>query len=84
MKLTLLLILSGLMTICQSKAQFVDKFDGNLKEHRGETPPGWSVASGDGNVSISFIQQEGFASILVDASQDKRNIWWAIIRVQVS
>ena len=84
MKLTLLLILSGLMTICQSKAQFVDKFDGNLKEHRGETPPGWSVASGDGNVSISFIQQEGFASILVDASQDKRNIWWAIIRGQVS
>jgi hypothetical protein len=84
MKLTLLLILSSLMTIFLSKAQFVDQFDDTLKEHWGKTPPGWSVAAGDGNVSISFIQQEGFASILVDASQDKRNIWWAIIRGQVS
>ncbi len=84
MKFKLLPILLSLMSICLSQAQFVDQFDGTLMAHPGKTPPGWTVASGDGNVSIRFIQQDSFASIFVDASEDKRNIWWAVIRGQVT
>jgi hypothetical protein len=67
-----ILITSG---ICQ--AQFIDNFDKAKIE-------GWFYLTGDGTVTMNFVQKEGYARILVDATKDKYNIWWAIIKRDVS
>jgi len=84
LKPALLFILFLVLSIYPSQGQFIDHFNDPSKKQLGETPKGWGVASGDGNVTIQFIQQDGYASILVDATEDQRNIWWAIIRCQVT
>ena len=59
--------------------QFLDEFD-HLTSSTPMTPPGWSFASGDGQAKINFLQYKGYATIYVDASHDRRNIWWALVR----
>jgi hypothetical protein len=68
----LILITSGI-----SQAQFIDNFDKEKIE-------GWFYFTGDGNTSINFVQKEGYARILVDATKDKYNVWWALIKRDVS
>lgn len=58
-------------------AQFIDNFDPGSKD------PGWVVNSGDGEASIKFERYNGFGRITVDATEDKLNIWWSLIRLQV-
>jgi hypothetical protein len=65
------------------QAQFIDNFDGSYVPAHPETPDGWSYTTGDGTATMKFIQMDGYASIRVDATSDKRNIWWALIRHQV-
>lgn len=60
-----------------SEAQFLDHFDHNKIE-------GWFFFTGDGAATMDFIQKEGYASILVDATKDKYNVWWALIKRDVS
>jgi hypothetical protein len=67
-----ILVTSG---IC--KAQFMDNFEKDKIE-------GWFFFTGDGNTSMNFIQKDGFARILVDATKDKYNVWWALIKRDVS
>ena len=67
-----ILVTSG---IC--KAQFVDNFDKDKIE-------GWFYFTGDGSTSMNFIQKDGFARILVDATKDKYNVWWALIKRDVT
>lgn len=63
---------------------FVDNFD------RGPLPvdpaarAGWAFWTGDGEARMSFSQADGHGIIIVDARQDRRNIWWALIRHSVS
>ena len=66
-----------------TKAQFIDNFDGSYDPSDPKTPDGWSYATGDGTASMNFIQMDGFGSVRVDATNDKRDIWWALIRHQV-
>jgi len=68
----LILITSG---ICQ--AQFLDSFNNKKIE-------GWFFFTGDGTVTMDFIQKDGYARILIDATKDKHNVWWAIIKRDVS
>jgi hypothetical protein len=65
------------------KAQFIDHFEDPFDPYNPEIPDGWGCASGDGEVKIDFLQKTGYATIYVDAKEDKRNIWWAIIRREV-
>lgn len=65
-----------------ARSQFLENFDGS-QGARQETPHGWDYATGDGHAKMNFIQSEGYASILVDATRDRRNIWWALIKVEV-
>lgn len=58
-------------------AQFIDEFEAGSKN------PGWGVATGDGDAKIQFKRNDGFGAITVDATNDKLNIWWAIIRLPV-
>ena len=57
--------------------QFIDNFDGT------GSPRGWVSATGDGQATVSFIQNNGIASLSVDATRDKLNIWWALTRRRI-
>lgn len=71
-------------TICgPAWGQFRDDFDSVKIDPRGKT--GWRFRTGDGTATMDFRQGgEGYASILVDATSDKRGIWWALIQREVS
>jgi hypothetical protein len=77
------LLYFGMIIIFPSYAQFIDHFDGPYHTEDPAVPAGWSVATGDGEAEIDFLQMDGYASVRVDAASDKRNIWWAVIRREV-
>ena len=58
-------------------AQYLDEFNGDRIK-------GWFFFTGDGNSTMDFVQKDGYARILVDATHDKYNVWWAIIKNDVS
>jgi hypothetical protein len=66
-----------------AQAQFRDDFDTLRTAPDGLT--GWSFFTGDGRARMTLEQLEpGSASILVDATDDRQNIWWALIKRKVS
>lgn len=75
MKKIILLIFLISAGIC--KAQFLDSFDSKAIN-------GWFTLTGDGDVTMNFIQKDGYARILVDATKDKHNVWWALIKRDVT
>jgi len=64
-------------------AQFFDDFNGTLKKDP-EGVTGWSFFTGEGGALMDFVQGPGYASILVDATGDRRGVWWALIKHKVS
>ena len=74
-KIKILILILLTFGIC--KAQFLDSFAKDKIE-------GWFFFTGDGAATMDFVQKKGFARIIVDATQDKNNIWWAIIKRDVS
>ncbi len=74
--LKLLLFILILPLIC--KAQFVDHFEGDQLDKT------WNYYTGDGAATVEFTQHEGYARISVDATNDRHNVWWAIIKRDVS
>ena len=73
LKLFIIVILfSG---ICQ--AQFIDDFNKNNIE-------GWFFFTGDGNAEMDFVQKDGYASIFIDATKDKHNVYWTLIKRDVT
>lgn len=58
-------------------AQFLETF---------EQPPSteWITPTGDGNTESDLEFQNGHAEFKVDATDDRRNIWWAIMQTTVS
>lgn len=71
-----------LLSCANANAQFWNRFDGDSAGGES-TPAGWSYATGDGQATMEFLQKDGFATAQVDATQDQRNIWWALIRRQI-
>ncbi len=71
------ILLTILLIFGISKAQFLDSFDTDKIE-------GWFFFTGDGAATMDFIQKDGYARILVDATKDKYNVWWALIKRDVS
>jgi hypothetical protein len=76
-KMNLKIFLLILFTTGISRAQFLDSFDNKKIE-------GWFFFTGDGAATIDFIQMDGYARIFVDATKDKYNVWWAVIKRDVS
>ena len=72
-----LLILTCALLSQPAAAQFLDDFDGPNFEQ-------WSHVTGDGSASMEFVQSEGYGTIRVDATRDRRNIWWAFIKRNVA
>ena len=74
MLLIVVLILAN-CGICQ--AQFLDSFDKNEIE-------GWFFFTGDGAATMDFVQKDDFSRILVDATKDKHNVYWTLIKRDVT
>ena len=68
----LFLIISN---ICH--AQFLDDFDKNKIE-------GWFFFTGDGHAKMDFVQMDGFARIIVDGTKDRDNVYWTLIKRDVT
>lgn len=78
-------LITILVTVSSACAQFMDNFSGTSLEKDRRGMKEWSWYTGDGNATMSFsISGKGYASISVDATKDKRGIWWAIIKRCVS
>jgi hypothetical protein len=79
-----LAILSLLVVNCAS-AQFLDSFKNKSLALDSWGVNGWAFYAGDGSASMTFSQSgNGYASIRVDATNDKRGIWWALIKRCIS
>lgn len=78
-----LVIMACLGLAGNASAQFRDDFNGPLKKDPAGVD-GWSFFTGDGKAVMDFRQGDGYASILVDATKDTRNVWWALIKRRVS
>jgi hypothetical protein len=68
-----------------ANAQFLDTFDDRELSIDPSGVEGWSFFTGDGKATMDFrATGEGHAAIVVDATKDERNIWWALIKHKVS
>lgn len=65
-------------------AQFIDNFNGATLQLDPGGINGWTYFTGDGSAQMDFRQGNDFAIIKVDATKDKRSIWWALIKRCVS
>jgi hypothetical protein len=78
-------LLLAFLWIGQASAQFIDDFNGPSVQLDPEGIRGWLFRPGDGTATMDFRQGgDGYASIFVDATTDKRGIWWALIERKVS
>lgn len=84
LKTSVLILVGTFLVAGQSAAQFRDAFNQTAIALDREAITGWTFYTGEGSATMNFQQREGYASILVDATKDQRNIWWALIRRCVS
>ena len=61
-----------------ASAQFLDEFRGPTIQN------GWTWFTGDGTATNDFQQRDGYATMLVDGTKDRANIWWALIKRNVA
>lgn len=81
----LLVLTLMLFPVAEASAQFIDGFDGPSIRTDPAGVKGWSFFTGDGEATMDLRQGgDGFASIRVDASGDRRGIWWALVKRKVS
>jgi len=81
----LLLLAVASLFVEQASAQFIDDFNGPSVQIDPEGIKGWMFRPGDGTATMDFRQGgDGYASIFVDGTTDKRGIWWALIERKVS
>src|SRR5574341_1510476 len=83
-KKSVVILVSSFLFVGQASAQFLDHFNGTSIAFDRDAIKGWTFYTGDGAATMDFRQRDGYASILVDATKDQRNIWWALIRRCVS
>jgi len=68
-----------------AEAQFLEAFEDQDLRVDPAGIDGWSFFSGDGQTTIDFMATgRGYASIRVDATRDRRNVWWALVKHRVS
>ncbi len=77
------LLAAGLLVLgLPLAAQFRDDFDKPLvKDPDGAK--GWAFLAGEGLAAIDIAPGPGCLTVAVDATKDRRNVWWAFIRRQV-
>jgi len=81
----LMLVTAVFLFLGRASAQFIDDFNGAAVQLDPEGIKGWMFRPGDGTATMDFRQGgEGYASIFVDGTTDRRGIWWALIERKVS
>ncbi len=81
---TPVVIINFFITSC-ALGQFVDNFDDATLAKDPTGINGWEFHTGDGTATLDFSESgNGYASMSVDATKDKRGVWWAIIKRCVS
>jgi hypothetical protein len=81
------LLIATLVSVAPLHARvggFADRFDGPGIVADSDAHTGWAWATGDGEAEVSFTQGAGFGVMTVDASRDRRGIWWGIIKRSIS
>ena len=78
------LLAAGLVFAATGSAQFRDDFDGPSLRIDPEGVAGWGFATGEGRAVMDLKQGDGCAVVTVDATGDRRNVWWALIVRRVS
>ena len=73
----MLMLLSGWVLLPSGTAQFYENFE-------GEPEAEWRTFTGDGGAVSEITFRDGFARLTVDGSEDRRNVWWAIMETTVS
>lgn len=78
------MLLLSLLAVSPATGQFRADFESEALalDPRGLT--GWAYFTGDGAATIDLVQSDGHASVVVDARADTLNIWWALLKHQVS
>jgi len=72
------LLLGGLLMITSfCHADFFDEFNNHSVE-------GWQTFTGDGDAQLKFLPMDGFARMQVDSMKDQHNIYWTIIKRDIS
>jgi hypothetical protein len=79
-----LVLLAAVLLAAPLAAQFRDDFDGPVLRKDPAGAAGWGFLAGEGSAVMDFVQGAGFATITVDATKDRRNVWWAFVKRQVS
>src|SRR5215475_16048604 len=81
----LMLVTGVFLFLGRASAQFIDDFNGAAVQLDPEGIKGWMFRPGDGTATMELLHGgQGYASIFVDATTDKRGIWWALIEHKVS
>ena len=84
LKKGVLTLIISFFLIGQISAQFIDDFNEPSIKLDPTALNGWTFYTGDGLATMDFKHGDGYATIMVDATKDQRNIWWALIRRHVS
>jgi hypothetical protein len=80
-----LICLAAFLFLGQASAQFIDDFNSPSVQTDPDGTKGWMFLAGDGTATMNFRQGgDGYASIFVDGTTDKRGIWWALVERKVS
>lgn len=82
------LLLAGVVAMViavPARGQFLETFDAPALQLDPSGVDGWAFFTGDGEATMDLVGTgEGHASIVVDATADRRNVWWALIKHRVS
>lgn len=73
----LVLAVSLLGLAATARAQFLDEFDERKID-------GWFTMTGDGAATLEFVPQGDFARMLIDGTRDPHNVWWTLIKRDVT
>jgi hypothetical protein len=75
-------VAAALLTALPLAAQFRDDFTTLRRDPAGAA--GWGTQTGEGRIAMDILPGAGFATVVVDATKDRRGVWWAVIVRQVS
>jgi hypothetical protein len=76
---SILVHISMLFFVCgKCQAQFIDEFD------KQEIDKAWQLMTGDGTPTMKLLQKNGYATVYVDGSTDKQNVYWTLIKRNIA
>lgn len=75
--LRVIIIVGCIISTQEAYSQFIDHFDKDSIE-------GWFFFTGDGDATMDFVQRNAYARMIVDGRRDKYNVYWALIKRDVT